>query len=169
MKQGARCLGRRCDMIAKAALEKLTASGTPHEKKLVLDAQKACHAGSGTVENEYEEKRHDGASPDNVWTPGDVYHGYNSSGKAGLDYHKVIPEARTPIGSRLPTDPKMAPIEKSLDDMEAEAIKIDQARDAASAAKVKKWDEERNAKLNGEAKKAEAAAKAGAKKELKAQ
>jgi len=49
-------------MIAKAALE-AAAAATPHEKKLILDAQKACHAGSGTVENEYEETRHDGASP----------------------------------------------------------------------------------------------------------
>jgi len=123
MKQGARCLGRRCDMIAKAALE-AAEGGEAHEKKLILDAQKACHAGSGTVENEYEEKRHDGAHPVNVWTPGDVYHGYNSTGKAGLDYHKIIPDARTPIPSRLPSDPRMVP-EKSLDDMEAEAIKID--------------------------------------------
>lgn len=66
-------------MIAKAALEAATGAAA-HEKKLILDAQKACHAGSGTVENEYEEKRHDGASPVNVWTPGDVYHGYNSTG-----------------------------------------------------------------------------------------
>ena len=122
MKQGARCLGRRCDMIAKAALE-AAADGTAHEKKLILDAQKACHAGSGTVENEYEETRHEGAHPVDVWAPGDVYHGYNSTGKAGLDYHKIIPAVRTPIKSRLESDPRMVP-PKSLDDMEAEAIKM---------------------------------------------
>jgi len=129
MKQGARCLGRRCDMIAKAALEAISGNEDPHQKKLILDAQKACHAGSGTVEGEYDEKRHDGASPTNVWTPGDVYHGFNSNGKAGLDYHKIIPAARTPIGSRLDSDPRMAP-EQSQDDMEAEAIRLKQARDA---------------------------------------
>lgn len=91
---------------------------------MILDAQKACHAGSGTVENEYEEKRHDGARPVDVWTPGDVYHGYNSTGHAGLDYHKIIPAARTPIASRMPSDPRMAPAEKSQDDMEAEAIRM---------------------------------------------
>ena len=165
MKQGARCLGRRCDMIAKKALED-AADGTAHEKKLILDAQKACHAGSGTVENEYEEKRHDGAHPENVWTPGDVYHGYNSSGHAGPDYHKIIPDARTPIGSRLPDDPKMAP-EKSLDDMEAEAIKIDQARDAANKAKAKAAKDKTNDKLNKDAKKEEAKVKDAAKKDQK--
>ena len=66
--------------------------------------------------------------PTNVWTPGDVYHGYNSTGKAGLDYHKIIPEVRTPIESRMPEEKKEAP-EKSLDDMEAEAIQDKMKRD----------------------------------------
>lgn len=37
MKQGARCLAKRCDDIAKAALE-ANADASPHEKKLILDA-----------------------------------------------------------------------------------------------------------------------------------
>jgi hypothetical protein len=153
-------------MIAQAALEALGDDGDANDKKLVLDAQKACHAGSGTVEGEYEESRHEGSVPVSVWTPGDVYHGYNSTGKAGLNYHKIIPDARTPVGSRLPTDPKMVP-EKSLDDMEAEAIRIDQERDAKIAADLKKKEDEKNAKANAEAKKAEDKEKADAKQELK--
>jgi len=37
MKQGARCLAKRCDDIAKLALE-ANDGATPHEKKLILDA-----------------------------------------------------------------------------------------------------------------------------------
>lgn len=166
MKQGARCLGRRCDMIAQKALETLGAGGDPHEMKLVLDAQKACHAGSGTVEGEYEEERHEGSVPVSVWTPGDVYHGYNSTGKAGLNYHKIITDARTPIASRLPTDPRMVP-EKSLDDMEAEAIRIDQERDAKIAAGIKEAEEKKIAEANAETKKHEAKLEAAAREELK--
>jgi hypothetical protein len=44
--------------------------------------------------------------PNSVWTPGDVYHGYNSTGKAGIDYHKTIPDARTPLASRMGDEAK---------------------------------------------------------------
>ena len=49
MKAGARCLGHRCDQIAKRDL--LTAPDAPSKKK-ILDAQKACHIGSGTTEDQ---------------------------------------------------------------------------------------------------------------------
>lgn len=53
MKAGARCLGHRCDDIAKKDL--LEAPDAP-SKKTILDAQKACHIGSGTTEDQEDPK-----------------------------------------------------------------------------------------------------------------
>lgn len=57
--------------------------------------------------------------------------------------------------------------EKSLDDMEAEAIRIDQERDAKIAAGIKEAEEKKIAEANAETKKHEAKLEAAAREELK--
>lgn len=119
MKAGARCLGHRCDSIAKRDL--LTAPDAP-SKKTILDAQKACHIGSGTVE---DQKDPDENTPpvQNIWKPTDMY-GNDTipANSRSTDYEKTRIDPRVPIKSR--TDlPKEGKIEASDDDREAKMIK----------------------------------------------
>jgi len=98
MKAGARCLGKRCDAIAKRDL--MTATDAP-TKKEVLEAQKACHVGSGTTDG--TDAPHKPPIQD-IWHPRDMYgkdeHVPNS---VSTDYNKVRTDPRIPIKSRMDT------------------------------------------------------------------
>jgi len=116
MKAGARCLGKRCDNIAKRDL--LTAEDPP-QKKTVLDAQKACHIGSGTTEDQADPE--DDVRPtQNIWKETDMYgKEHHEPNSVSHDYEKTRIDPRVPIKSR--TDLAKPPhLEESDDDKEAE-------------------------------------------------
>jgi len=98
MKAGARCLGKRCDSIAKKDLQAATDAPT---KKEVLEAQKACHVGSGTTDGTDEPIK----SPiQDIWHPKDMYgDDERIANSNGTDYNKVRADPRIPIKSRLDT------------------------------------------------------------------
>lgn len=101
MKAGARCLGKRCDRIAVRDL--LTAEGAP-AKQVVLDAQTACHVGSGTTENQPDP---DGSQHpiQNIWKPTDMYgDDVIPANTHSHDYEHTRTEARIPIKSRMDLD-----------------------------------------------------------------
>lgn len=86
MKAATKCLGARCDGIAKKDL--LTAAD-PEAKKKVLDAQKACHAGSGTKSFDFENDPEEAVTSGPIGgSPGAFGPGQKSGGVGTHDFNK---------------------------------------------------------------------------------
>ena len=119
MKAGARCLGHRCDQIAKRDLQ--TAPDAP-SKKVILDAQKACHIGSGTTEDQKDPDEN--APPkQNIWKETDMYGDETiPANSRSHDYEKTRVDPRIPIKSR--TEPQWTGPSIPISDDDKEAAKV---------------------------------------------
>ena len=112
----------------------LTAPDAP-SKKAILDAQKACHIGSGTTEDQKDPDEN--APPiQNIWRETDMYGDVVvPPNSRSHDYEKTRIEPRIPDKSR--TEPYWTgpSIPISDDDKEAKMINEHKARDAENKKK----------------------------------
>ena len=161
MKAGARCLGKRCDAIAKKDL--ISAPDAP-TKKEVLEAQKACHIGSGTTEGtEAPEKK----PIQNIWSPKDIYGDDEvAANSKSTDYNKVRTDPHIPIKSR---NEKVVPFKAELTDNDKEDKKVFEKLERDKKDKIEDQKRLEERKKGEDAKKEKKEEKKEAKSEAKSE